>query len=279
MSFLRLKINKRWLPFITFIAGLCILIQWNFQNPMFPFHCLQDFVTGLSILLRGTVREKLEWTFHLYDINRDGYINREVMLCSHTVCLDISSSLTAVWSLFIFQEMTEIVRAIYDMMGKYTYPALKGDVPQQHVDAFFQVCLWSPKSKQPWPPFNSAKESKTEVLPQESCLQMLSLFCFIFRFCCNDSVSFSQKMDKNKDGVVTLEEFIIACQEVGGTNGNQTHCLFIISKLRHYITLKQPNQYYFNAKSTPGLTVHISLFVSAQDETMMRSMQLFENVM
>lgn len=37
------------------------------------------------------------------------------------------------------QEMTEIVRAIYDMMGKFTYPALKGDVPQQHVDAFFQV--------------------------------------------------------------------------------------------------------------------------------------------
>lgn len=35
--------------------------------------------------------------------------------------------------------MTEIVRAIYDMMGKYTYPAIKGDVPQQHVDAFFQV--------------------------------------------------------------------------------------------------------------------------------------------
>lgn len=42
-------------------------------------------------------------------------------------------------NLLFFQEMTEIVRAIYDMMGKYTYPALKGDVPQQHVDAFFQV--------------------------------------------------------------------------------------------------------------------------------------------
>jgi len=35
--------------------------------------------------------------------------------------------------------MTEIVRAIYDMMGKYTYPALKGDVPKQHVDTFFEV--------------------------------------------------------------------------------------------------------------------------------------------
>ncbi|KAG7322686.1 hypothetical protein KOW79_014032 [Hemibagrus wyckioides] len=108
----------------------------------------EDFVMGLSILLRGSVQEKLEWTFHLYDINRDGFINKE--------------------------EMTEIVQAIYDMMGKYTYPALKGDAPKQHVDAFFQ------------------------------------------------------KMDKNKDGVVTLEEFVLACQE---------------------------------------------------DETMMRSLQLFENVM
>lgn len=35
--------------------------------------------------------------------------------------------------------MTDIVRAIYDMMGKYTYPALKTDAHKQHVDAFFQV--------------------------------------------------------------------------------------------------------------------------------------------
>uniref|UniRef100_A0A668S970 EF-hand domain-containing protein n=1 Tax=Oreochromis aureus TaxID=47969 RepID=A0A668S970_OREAU len=93
----------------------------------------EDFVTALSILLRGSVTEKLQWTFNLYDINRDGYINKE--------------------------EMTDIVRAIYDMMGKYTYPVLKNDAPKQHVDAFFQ------------------------------------------------------KMDKNRDGVVTLDEFIFSCQE------------------------------------------------------------------
>ncbi|XP_023184870.1 Kv channel-interacting protein 1 isoform X1 [Xiphophorus maculatus] len=93
----------------------------------------EDFVTALSILLRGSVTEKLQWTFNLYDINRDGYINKE--------------------------EMTDIVRAIYDMMGKYTYPVLKTDAPKQHVDAFFQ------------------------------------------------------KMDKNRDGVVTLDEFIFSCQE------------------------------------------------------------------
>ena len=37
------------------------------------------------------------------------------------------------------QEMMDIVKAIYDMMGKYTYPVLKEDTPRQHVDIFFQV--------------------------------------------------------------------------------------------------------------------------------------------
>uniref|UniRef100_A0A674HKJ0 Potassium voltage-gated channel interacting protein 1 n=1 Tax=Taeniopygia guttata TaxID=59729 RepID=A0A674HKJ0_TAEGU len=94
----------------------------------------EDFVMALSILLRGTVHEKLRWTFNLYDINKDGCINKE--------------------------EMMDIVKAIYDMMGKYTYPVLKEDAPRQHVEVFFQ------------------------------------------------------KMDKNKDGVVTLDEFIESCQEV-----------------------------------------------------------------
>ncbi|MBN3297890.1 CSEN protein, partial [Amia calva] len=38
----------------------------------------EDFVIGLSVLLRGTVTEKLNWAFNLYDINKDGYITREV---------------------------------------------------------------------------------------------------------------------------------------------------------------------------------------------------------
>ncbi|XP_039555381.1 Kv channel-interacting protein 1 isoform X2 [Passer montanus] len=39
----------------------------------------EDFVMALSILLRGTVHEKLRWTFNLYDINKDGFINKEKM--------------------------------------------------------------------------------------------------------------------------------------------------------------------------------------------------------
>ncbi|XP_019470477.1 Kv channel-interacting protein 4 isoform X4 [Meleagris gallopavo] len=58
-----------------------------------------------------------------------------------------------------FEEMLDIMKAIYDMMGKCTYPVLKEDTPRQHVETFFQ------------------------------------------------------KMDKNKDGVVTIDEFIESCQK------------------------------------------------------------------
>uniref|UniRef100_A0A8D2L9G7 Potassium voltage-gated channel interacting protein 1 n=1 Tax=Varanus komodoensis TaxID=61221 RepID=A0A8D2L9G7_VARKO len=84
------------------------------------------------------------YLFNAFDTAQNGSVKFE---CCNSGCLqDI--------------EMMDIVKAIYDMMGKYTYPVLKEDAPRQHVEVFFQ------------------------------------------------------KMDKNKDGVVTLEEFIESCQEV-----------------------------------------------------------------
>ncbi|XP_027775600.1 calsenilin isoform X1 [Marmota flaviventris] len=93
----------------------------------------EDFVVGLSILLRGTVHEKLKWAFNLYDINKDGYITKE--------------------------EMLAIMKSIYDMMGRHTYPILREDAPLEHVERFFQ------------------------------------------------------KMDRNQDGVVTIDEFLESCQK------------------------------------------------------------------
>ncbi|XP_039624299.1 Kv channel interacting protein 3a, calsenilin isoform X1 [Erpetoichthys calabaricus] len=93
----------------------------------------EDFVIGLSVLLRGTVNEKLNWAFNLYDINKDGYITKE--------------------------EMLAIMKSIYDMMGRYTYPIVRDDAPFEHVEKFFQ------------------------------------------------------KMDRNRDGVVTIDEFIETCQK------------------------------------------------------------------
>uniref|UniRef100_A0A6I8QZ51 Kv channel-interacting protein 4 n=1 Tax=Xenopus tropicalis TaxID=8364 RepID=A0A6I8QZ51_XENTR len=72
----------------------------------------EDFVIGLSTLLRGTIQEKLNWAFNLYDINKDGYITKE--------------------------EMFDIMKSIYDMMGKCTYPLVREETPRQHVENFFQ---------------------------------------------------------------------------------------------------------------------------------------------
>uniref|UniRef100_W8B2T4 Kv channel-interacting protein 4 n=1 Tax=Ceratitis capitata TaxID=7213 RepID=W8B2T4_CERCA len=92
----------------------------------------EDFVQGLSILSRGSVEEKLRWTFSLYDINGDGFITRE--------------------------EMTDIVTAIYELMGR---------------------------------------------LPDE-CPEEEKIKCKVEHI--------FQKMDKNRDGVVTLDEFLETCR-------------------------------------------------------------------
>ncbi|XP_077801485.1 A-type potassium channel modulatory protein KCNIP2 isoform X10 [Macaca mulatta] len=72
----------------------------------------EDFVAGLSVILRGTVDDRLNWAFNLYDLNKDGCITKE--------------------------EMLDIMKSIYDMMGKYTYPALREEAPREHVENFFQ---------------------------------------------------------------------------------------------------------------------------------------------
>lgn len=74
-------------------------------------------MTCLSILSRGTLEEKLRWTFSLYDINGDGYITKE--------------------------EMTEIVAAIYDLMGRVAEPVLEDDAVRDKVERLFQVCIFS----------------------------------------------------------------------------------------------------------------------------------------
>ncbi|XP_063128150.1 Kv channel-interacting protein 2 isoform X3 [Rattus norvegicus] len=72
----------------------------------------EDFVAGLSVILRGTIDDRLSWAFNLYDLNKDGCITKE--------------------------EMLDIMKSIYDMMGKYTYPALREEAPREHVESFFQ---------------------------------------------------------------------------------------------------------------------------------------------
>lgn len=67
----------------------------------------------MSILSRGSTDEKLRWTFSLYDINGDGCITRE--------------------------EMTDIVTAVYELMGKFSDPNVDRSGVRQKVDQMFQV--------------------------------------------------------------------------------------------------------------------------------------------
>jgi len=43
--------------------------------------------------------------------------------------------------IFLFQEMLDILKSIYDLMGKSIHPRLKEEAVRQHVRIFFQVGL------------------------------------------------------------------------------------------------------------------------------------------
>ena len=53
---------------------------------------LQDLLVTLSMLLRGSIYEKLRWTFKLYDVNNDGCITRG--------------------------ELGEVITAVHELMGR-----------------------------------------------------------------------------------------------------------------------------------------------------------------
>lgn len=80
----------------------------------------EDFVVGLSVLVNGTQEEKLEWTFHLYDLDGDGVISRE--------------------------EMEDVVISIYELMGNSSKDLYKsftedGDICRKIDQAFKKLDL------------------------------------------------------------------------------------------------------------------------------------------
>ena len=66
------------------------------------------------MLLRGSLDEKLRWTFSLYDIDGDGSITRG--------------------------EMTDIVSAVYELLGRCApEPEVNEAAVKEKVDLIFQV--------------------------------------------------------------------------------------------------------------------------------------------
>lgn len=73
----------------------------------------EEFVSGLSVLSRGNLHEKLLWTFSLYDTNGDGIVTKD--------------------------EMLDIVTAIYDLLGKYAEPSIDEHTARDHVERVFET--------------------------------------------------------------------------------------------------------------------------------------------
>ncbi|KAK0090320.1 hypothetical protein PV325_001551 [Microctonus aethiopoides] len=71
----------------------------------------RDLLVTLSTLLRGSIYEKLRWTFKLYDINGDGCITRG--------------------------ELGEVVNAVHDLMGQ-KHPAEEERKAREQLDRVFE---------------------------------------------------------------------------------------------------------------------------------------------
>lgn len=72
----------------------------------------EDLVLSLSMLSGDCVTDKLDWTFRLYDLKRDGVITRD--------------------------ELLDVVASIYELVGDCAEPQPQADTVQQHADAVFQ---------------------------------------------------------------------------------------------------------------------------------------------
>jgi len=73
----------------------------------------QEFLGILSKVSRGTIQEKLQWIFGLYDLNGDGLITKK--------------------------EMLDVVTSIYEMLGHNTEPQVEENSAKEHVERIFHV--------------------------------------------------------------------------------------------------------------------------------------------
>uniref|UniRef100_A0A1I8GXA6 EF-hand domain-containing protein n=1 Tax=Macrostomum lignano TaxID=282301 RepID=A0A1I8GXA6_9PLAT len=74
----------------------------------------EQFVLCLNILLKGSREERLRWIFNMYDINRDGEINR--------------------------RELQELVGAVFELLGARVRPAVSpGDIERHTGEVFCRL--------------------------------------------------------------------------------------------------------------------------------------------
>lgn len=63
-----------------------IFISWEKGNESLPLR-LESWIIGISVFLRGTILEKANFCFRVYDLNADGFITKDEMFTLMKNCL------------------------------------------------------------------------------------------------------------------------------------------------------------------------------------------------
>jgi len=87
------------------------LIYKSFDRNNSGHVTFERFVVCLSQLLRGSLKDRLRWTFELYDVKGMGYINKD--------------------------DVTTIIRSVYKLLGACTHPPISDERVLEHVERAF----------------------------------------------------------------------------------------------------------------------------------------------
>lgn len=101
---------------------MCYVLKKEKLNQPSTKFLPQDFVMGLSIILRGSINDRLNWAFNLYDLNKDGCITKEVRRSTTLLLL--------LWVMGLLEFTQYLI----------TYPPTQNSSELEHLPCIF-LCL------------------------------------------------------------------------------------------------------------------------------------------
>lgn len=78
----------------------------------------REFVCGLNATLRGSIEQKLQWAFRVYDIHEDGYISKEEM--KDIISVSSLPHTTTIGELHFCKERFEYLKTRVEPLLAYT---------------------------------------------------------------------------------------------------------------------------------------------------------------
>ncbi|UYV73513.1 KCNIP4 [Cordylochernes scorpioides] len=135
---------------------------------------VQDFIRCLSVLCRGSVQEKIQWAFNLYDINGDGFITKK--------------------------ELTDIVSSVHSLVATPSY----GRTLKEHVDKIFEKLDLDKDGVVTKEEFVDACLRDYNTVPVQDFIRCLSVLC---RGSVQEKIQWAFNLyDINGDGFITKKE-------------------------------------------------------------------------